>query len=553
MVKLAARTVVGLLLLAAVPTATRAQKRELMAATGSGLTSIDNYAGINDAGIVAFTGVDANGSRAFVAATPGAWSGITFFSSNRTFSGASINNAATPEVATRDQVTGGPPTYLIRKWPSNGSLAFTTIGSSPNEFDSATSFVDINDSGIVALQALVSGSTQTALMAGSASHAPTQLAVWNGVVVFRPQISNNNKIVVRDNNARIQAWPYPSGTPDHFAGTTQGFTSLGSAPGISRDGTVAAFVGDRGMGNGVFVSMPFSGGKWICPIAGEGSGPVSSFLTTDRVAVSTSGNTASGLSAVVVFNGVSNGVSGIWAVGVYGIESAGMVNCSLSAICPVVAAGDVISGNTVASCALFDPLNDKLKVGTRVSFTNGATGVLRCGINPRSALPALNTPKYTQYDSSYASCCLVYTQSSVCPAGACAAGTFIKYGCTISAFTTAITKLLANNGYSTAGVTPVNIEHYLLDHGRQDPTHGTVDIANAVWEKKFGSTKVRISTKRGTTNAPYTFADIVSELQAGRPVLLCVPSMSSMATFADTVAGKKAHYILAYAYDIGTA
>src|SRR5262245_41774459 len=105
-----------------------AQAPELLIATDGGqVSSIDTYVGINDAGTVAFSGTDASGnSRAFIVTQPNTIVPVTFFSSNRIFTGAAINNSN--RVATRDRVTGNPPLFLIRTWLGDGSLTNTLVG-----------------------------------------------------------------------------------------------------------------------------------------------------------------------------------------------------------------------------------------------------------------------------------------------------------------------------------------------------------------------------------------------------------------------------------------
>ena len=56
-----------------------------------------------------------------------------------------------------------------------------------------------------------------------------------------------------------------------LASTTAGFTAVGTSPGISDDGAVIAFAGDRGNGPGIFISLRNAGGGYDAPIrvAGE--------------------------------------------------------------------------------------------------------------------------------------------------------------------------------------------------------------------------------------------------------------------------------------------
>src|SRR5262249_24091669 len=79
----------------------------------------------------------------------------------------------------------------------------------------------------------------------------------------------------------------PSGGTVTIASKRVGkFTSLGPAPGVSADGRVVVFIGDRGNGPGVFAKYR-AGGKWSDPvrIAGEGLDGFSSFDTTSAVQV----------------------------------------------------------------------------------------------------------------------------------------------------------------------------------------------------------------------------------------------------------------------------
>src|SRR6185436_5540747 len=125
---------------------------------------------------------------------------------------------------------------------SDGSGTNTLIGASQTHFNSATNFVDINDSGVVSFTGLVANSSQTALFADTTA-PPDQLATFPGNVPLRPQLSDNNRIVLRDQLGAISVWPVPSGAPSGVAGTFNGFGNLGRMPGISADGTGIAFIG----------------------------------------------------------------------------------------------------------------------------------------------------------------------------------------------------------------------------------------------------------------------------------------------------------------------
>ena len=139
-----------------------------ISATGAGLSAIDRYVGINNDGMIAFTGRDADGSKGFVTSSPDSWSGITFFGSTRTFLGATINNESPVNAVFRTQITG--PYSLIRKWAVDGSSSTTVGYSFDGDFNTAYQFVDINDNGVVCFTATtepIGGNVNVALFAGN--------------------------------------------------------------------------------------------------------------------------------------------------------------------------------------------------------------------------------------------------------------------------------------------------------------------------------------------------------------------------------------------------
>jgi hypothetical protein len=117
--------------LSAGPVLAASYKLDLMTATGSRLSSIDSRVSINDAGTVAFAAFDTDGSKLFVADSPGAISVISFptGSPTRLFSAAAINNASPAVVATVERVSGAPPTFIVRKWAVDKSGS-VTVGNS---------------------------------------------------------------------------------------------------------------------------------------------------------------------------------------------------------------------------------------------------------------------------------------------------------------------------------------------------------------------------------------------------------------------------------------
>lgn len=351
---------------------------ELVARTGAGgLLTIDSRTGINDAGTIAFTGTDSDGSKGFVTQMPApGHRPVTFFSPNRVFLGASINDAIPPQAAFSDRVSGSPPVWFIRRWNTLQSSSFTIIGQSPANFDSASSFLDINNSNVVALAPLVGGSTSSTL-AASASAPPTTLATYSGIQQIRPQISETGQVVIRDNQSRIISWPHPSGTPTIYASaTTGGFTTTSSRPGISDDGTVVAFEGTDATGPGVHVSVAFSGGRRLIPIARSGMDGITGFAG-DRIGVTSSGTIDAGKKITVVFSANTPSGPAVLSRRLVALEVSGEVVTVFSAIQTIVRAGEVVDSQTVTGFELQDPINNNGFVAMFVTLVGGQAGILK--------------------------------------------------------------------------------------------------------------------------------------------------------------------------------
>ncbi len=88
----------------------------------------------------------------------------------------------------------------------------------------------------------------------------------------RPMMTDDGRIVVRGNLSSnpILLYSYALGSPTTIAGSAQGFATLGLAPGITPDGNVVAFAGNRGHGDGIFLSIEIAPGtRRLVRIVGE--------------------------------------------------------------------------------------------------------------------------------------------------------------------------------------------------------------------------------------------------------------------------------------------
>lgn len=367
---------------------------KLMAQTGPALPSIDTYVSINNAGVIAFSGTDSTGSRTFVVDSTLGVVPITFVASaTRLFTGAAINNATPASVASRDRVSGSPPTFFVRQWPASGSQAFTVVGRSPTAFDSALPYIDLNDSGVAAFMALTNGSMSTALMAGS-SEPPVAIALFSGTVALRPQISNSNDIVIRDDIGRIATWPYPSGNPTIIAAASGGFTLTGIAPGISSDGTVVAFAGDRGQGKGVFAGVSTALGRSLVRVAGEGQDAFTDITDSQRIGVVAQVITSDPLNEnfTTVFIGTFAGVTGIYSIDSQCVEdpTTHTVTTTSGPVQAVARVGDVVGdpslSTTITTVSLWDPIAENRHVAFRADLSSGTAAVIEAVVQSSSQL-----------------------------------------------------------------------------------------------------------------------------------------------------------------------
>ncbi|MBX3747632.1 MAG: S8 family serine peptidase [Verrucomicrobiae bacterium] len=356
----------------------------LAVTSGGDLSFIEPNVGINDAGTIAFTGFESGFSKVFVVPTNGVVSSVSFFSSTRTFGGAAINNASPARVASRDRVSGTPPTFFVRSWPEDGSLGATTIGRSPTYFNSATFYLDINDNGVVTFTALTDGSTTLSLFAGI-SEPPvrlTDLAVGGPLPIVRPQLSNSDHIVLRNQGSNIVVCRYPTAALETVA-----THAAGEAPGISPDGSTLAFLRDSGDGVSLHLAVldPLAVRSWVVlsNVIGATLG-FEAFSATDRTAVLSQGSPLVDQKVTLAFSGTRHGQAGIYAVDVVirDVAPSGEprdLRIVPISVTPVVREGMEVgeTSRVFSSGTLWDPMNQYGDLAIRATFTDGTTGIIR--------------------------------------------------------------------------------------------------------------------------------------------------------------------------------
>lgn len=325
---------------------------EVATQTDATLTSIETQTAINDAGWIAFAGVEGGQSKALALNPANVRQAVATGATSATVTGAAINNRTPPEVAYRILVPG-PITYVHRAAVGGAQVL---IGRSPNEFDSATSFVHLNDAHVVAFPGLTQGSSRLVLFAGSA-RPPLALANYPFGFAFRPEIANDGRILIREPTGDIVTFMDATSGPDVIA--PAGTWSLtGNMPGISTDGRAVGFIGNRGLGKALYVAVR-DGAAWsIVPVVGEnGAGPFADLADGVRVGVTSEGDPGSEQRVIVVYYAQASGVWGIHTSDIVIATEAGQRSVVVSRPSRITQVGDAVGGLTVTSLNLAHPIN----------------------------------------------------------------------------------------------------------------------------------------------------------------------------------------------------
>jgi beta-lactam-binding protein with PASTA domain len=306
------RSVVGTLAatLFAVATATSASvfyKFNVVAESGvGGFTGFGMGPSVNDKGKVAFVGTHAGGPSVFLW-TPIA--GVTDIASNllstsRSFGDSvRINNNDEVLSWTRLLPSGDYEVRVFRSATPNDNSIMVRGLSGASNYDLLYQNPAMNNTQVLEDRANgLPGNKDGICNAGEvcvsqiAFNAPLLPARFLGTVVqnpsdaadpgvqnqfslntsqSHPMMSDDGHIVIRAVNTTdpILLFNYALAAPTTIAGSGNGFTTLGAAPSITPDGKIIAFAGDRGHGNGIFLSIDQSniaaGQRRLVRIVGE--------------------------------------------------------------------------------------------------------------------------------------------------------------------------------------------------------------------------------------------------------------------------------------------
>jgi beta-lactam-binding protein with PASTA domain len=278
---------------------------DVVAQTGvANFTSFGNGPSINDAGKVAFVGRVSGGESVYHWTPVAGVSDIAsnFFSPNRSF-GEAVQINDNDEILTWNRllpiglyearvfrapaandssilvrgISGNLPYDLLYQYPSinNTRLLEDRANGRPGNKDGICGSGEVCVSQIAynALRDLPNRYLGTVVQTPTdAADAGQQNEYGLNTSLSRPMISDDGRIVVRGRNSTdpILLFEYPLDPPKAIADSAAGFTALGNAPGITEDGRIVAFAGNRGNGDGIFLSMEMTGGqRRLVRIVGE--------------------------------------------------------------------------------------------------------------------------------------------------------------------------------------------------------------------------------------------------------------------------------------------
>ena len=204
-------------------------------------------------------------------------------------------------VSARDQVATSTPQFFVRRWSSRTADANIILSgvptndpSSPDrQLSSLGGYTDIDQAGDIVF---VSASADSAYRSVQyVSHNNLGLDTYKTLETMpggaktspRPQLTDLGQVLYYSTDAnaiKLVDTTTTRATVIASAGVG-GFRSLGPAPGVSSDGQVVVFEGDRGQGPGIFAAYKTGGKFQVVRIAGERLDGFVAFDTTSAVQV----------------------------------------------------------------------------------------------------------------------------------------------------------------------------------------------------------------------------------------------------------------------------
>ena len=346
----------------------------VVASTANGFVAFGDLVSINNAGTIAFVGYrndyDALGNHGaddiresgLWTATPG--QGLLnvnpdFSNTNGRDFGRAVAINDTGILTARDRIFGD---FFLREWNPSAPdfdtiLASTDFQIPLSPYSAFQTFTDINNAGDVAFVAQsATGEFRTLELYQHGQEAGTFIrldSIASGVLggpTPRPQLTEDGRVLARQMDNSIVLFD-AGGTQTTFASSADGFIETGAAPGITADGKVVVFTGNRGRGAGVFASYYTDGVRHIVRVAGEGHDGWTDFDLNSAIRV-TGSIDSSQRGVTVAFEGTNSVVGhGIYTARVSFFSYAGkiyssdeIVDVRVSGAAPVALVGGQVAG-----------------------------------------------------------------------------------------------------------------------------------------------------------------------------------------------------------------
>ncbi len=361
---------------------------------GGQFTSFGNLVSMNDSGTVAFVGNNGTESGLWVNDPAKGLINVNPTYTNdqpipRSFGRAVAINDNGELIATDRVVPSGTSgLYYTRLWSEANPDFHVDLYAAPGglgDFSSLQTFTDINNNGDAAFVGLSSYGGFRSVEFAPASNLPGVSDTVDEVPTSgptpgggegpipspEPQITDDGRVLVFESELDTLTLRTSLTSAVVIASPAQGFKWIGQAPGVSADGRVVVFTGDRGKGPGLFASYVSGGSsRTIIRLAGEGLDGFTDFNPLDAVRINNTESTERG--STVVFMATSNLGTGIYTtrISFFG-DSASDFDpddpnvVSVSGATPVALVGDVVhpangtNGTvTISSLNLWDGIND---------------------------------------------------------------------------------------------------------------------------------------------------------------------------------------------------
>lgn len=273
-------------------------------------------------------------------------------------------------LSARDRYSGDAAQFFVRTWDSKVADEHTDVASANNvlqpdfgTFSLLQTFTDINDHGDVAYIGQSLDATYRTLMyqpVGGPAQPVSAFPIDQPVP--RPQLTDDGRMLYRSTESYLALRDPQTGVN---VDVVKGFRNIGYGPGISKDGQLIAFIGDKGDGLGVYLAYQTGATYDTVRVAGAGEDGWTDFDLADAVRVNNTLMTERGVT--VAFEAVHGTLGrGIYTARVSFIDINGPLDWELSfaepyvsGAIPVVRVGESLGGQAVTDVEFWNGLNDR--------------------------------------------------------------------------------------------------------------------------------------------------------------------------------------------------